>query len=147
MDNKFSRSPFTIIILAGAAVIGLVTTIVLILTNPSHFPQGINKITPQVTPQIFIPEEPSTQGEQKAVARAKEELAKKLGILSQNISVSAVESTTWPDSSLGCPRPGFFYAQVLTPGYKVVLDASGQTYDYHLDTSERIVLCKQADNQ
>ena len=23
----------------------------------------------------------------------------------------------WNDSSLGCPQPGLFYAQVITPGY------------------------------
>ena len=39
-------------------------------------------------------------------------------------------SVTFPDGGLGCPEPGMLYTQVLTPGYRVVVEAGGREYDY-----------------
>jgi len=52
------------------------------------------------------------------------------------VSAEAVE---WPDASLGNPQPGMVYAQVVTPGYKIILSARGQQYEYHSE-HERLVL-------
>ncbi len=52
------------------------------------------------------------------------------------------EAVDWRDSSLGCPEPGKSYLQVITPGYRVVLQADGQTYEYHTNREDRAVLCK-----
>ena len=49
---------------------------------------------------------------------------------------------TWPDASLGCPQEGMMYAQVLTPGYLVVIrDAGGAEHSVHTneDASSAIV--------
>ena len=46
----------------------------------------------------------------------------------------------WSDASLGRPQPGMMYAQVITPGYLVVLEADGQQYTYHTDTARFAVL-------
>jgi hypothetical protein len=35
------------------------------------------------------------------------------------------------------------YAQVITPGYRVVLEAGGQRYEYHTDTGRFVVLCEK----
>jgi len=51
----------------------------------------------------------------------------------QEISVVSVEYTEWPDSSLGNPQPDMAYTQVITPGFKVLLEAGGQQYEYHTD--------------
>ena len=37
----------------------------------------------------------------------------------------------WPDSSLGCPKPGMVYLQVITPGRLIVLEVAGTRYEYH----------------
>lgn len=49
------------------------------------------------------------------------------------ITVKSVEFTEWSDASLGNPQPGEAYAQVITPGFKIVLTAGGEDYEYHTD--------------
>jgi hypothetical protein len=79
-------------------------------------------------------------GSEQAVRLAQEDLARKLGLASEAIRVVSVEAVEWRDTSLGCPQPGMMYAQVITPGYRVVLQAGGQRYDYHTDTGRFVVL-------
>jgi hypothetical protein len=59
------------------------------------------------------------------------DLAQRLGIAPDAISVISIEPVEWPDASLGCAKPGMMYAQVVTPGYRIVLEAGGKTYEYH----------------
>jgi hypothetical protein len=33
------------------------------------------------------------------------------------------------------------YAQVVTPGYMVVLESAGKTYEFHTDLRSKVVLC------
>jgi len=35
----------------------------------------------------------------------------------------------FPDASLGCPQPGMAYAQVITPGFQVLVEADGRRFD------------------
>ena len=65
------------------------------------------------------------------------DLAGQLGIAAEAITVRSVEAVEWPDASLGCPKPGMMYAQVITPGYRIVLEANGQSYEYHAGRSGR----------
>jgi len=68
-------------------------------------------------------------------------LARRLDVSIQQIEVLSAEYVEWPDASLGCPQPGMMYAQVITPGYRIILSASGENYEYH--TSLRgVVLCE-----
>jgi hypothetical protein len=46
---------------------------------------------------------------------ARSALAQELAIAEADIAVIAVEDTEWRDSSLGCPKPGMNYLQVITP--------------------------------
>jgi hypothetical protein len=57
------------------------------------------------------------------------------------ITVERVEAVEWPDASLGCPQPGMMYAQVVTPGYLVELEAEGETITVHTDTGRQVVIC------
>lgn len=75
---------------------------------------------------------------QNAVGR----LAAKLGVTADQVQVVSAELVEWPDASLGCPRPGMAYAQVVTGGYKVMLSAQGKRYEYHTDMRLRAVLAK-----
>ena len=50
---------------------------------------------------------------------ARAALAQELAVAEADIAVVAVEETEWRDSSLGCPKPGMNYLQVITPGYKI----------------------------
>ncbi len=75
-----------------------------------------------------MPQDPTVA---RLIERAKEDLAGWRRIRPEEIQVVSVEATLWPDASLGCPQPGRMYAQVLTPGYRIVLSAQGRTYEYH----------------
>jgi hypothetical protein len=75
------------------------------------------------------------------VAIARSDLARRLGMPEAGITVQSVEEVMWPNAGLDCPQPGFEYAQVITPGYKILLRASGRTYSYHANPRSLILLC------
>jgi len=77
------------------------------------------------------------------VQLAKEDLARRLDVSVSEISVISVEAVDWPDTSLGCPQPGMAYAQVITPGYLIVLGAAAQNYEYHTDEHSFVALCRE----
>lgn len=85
---------------------------------------------------VPIPEEA-----QAAVAAAAADLATRLGIDVGSLTVVEVTRMDWSDSSLGCPQPGILYAQVITPGYLIVLDSAGVKFDYHTALIGNVVLC------
>jgi hypothetical protein len=66
------------------------------------------------------------------------------GVAIEAVSVVRFEAVDWPDSSLGCPKEGEFYAQVITPGYLVVLSIDGEEIEYHTDSVDRAVPCEPA---
>jgi hypothetical protein len=65
-----------------------------------------------------------------------------LAIGAGDLHVQQVEAHEWSDTSLGCPLPGVMYAQVLTPGFLVVVSAAGKELEYHADSRGRVVLCQ-----
>ncbi|MBE0431386.1 MAG: hypothetical protein IBX67_06135 [Dehalococcoidia bacterium] len=75
------------------------------------------------------------------VEQAKEDLAGRKGIDKGEIEVVKVEAVNWPDTSLGCPQPDMMYAQVITPGFRILLSYAGETYVYHSDRATRVVYC------
>jgi hypothetical protein len=82
-------------------------------------------------------------GAEQAVRLAREDLAQKLGQAPEAIHLVSVEAVEWSDTSLGCPQPGMMYAQVITPGFRVVLESEGKKYDYHTDRGRVVVLCEK----
>lgn len=98
-------------------------------------------MTPQ--PAHGTPEANLPYAARRAVQMAKEDLVRRLNLSVSEISVISVEAVDWSDTSLGCPQPGMMYAQVITPGYRVVLEGEGRSYDYHTDTDSSVVLCQK----
>ncbi len=76
------------------------------------------------------------------IVQARADLATRLGVRPEVIDLKKAETVQWSDSSLGCPQPGYFYAQVITPGFLIVLDSGGKEYSYHSDGT-RIFLCEK----
>ncbi len=68
--------------------------------------------------------------------------ASRLGVGPDQLVIAAIEPVDWPDTSLGCPKEGEFYAQVITPGYRVIIASDGQRLEYHTDRGEHFVLCE-----
>src|SRR5437879_7524869 len=54
---------------------------------------------------------------QASVEAALSDAAAHLGVSRVDLQVQQVEAREWSDSSLGCPRPGLMYSQIVTPGY------------------------------
>ena len=81
-------------------------------------------------------------GAQPLVDAAIAELVQRAAVDVSTIQVVEVSPQTWSDASLGCPQEGQLYAQVLTEGYRIVLEAGGQRYAYHTDASSA-VFCPQ----
>jgi len=86
---------------------------------------------------------PIDSATKRVAEMARQALAAELGIQVADVTVAAVEEVQWNDSSLGCPRPGINYLQVITPGYKLTLEAQGKRYEYHSDLNRRVVRCDQ----
>ena len=78
------------------------------------------------------------------VTRAAEDLAQSLGIDESAVTFVSIEAVDWPDASLGCPEPDMMYAAMITPGYKIVLSAGDELYEYHTttDADSRLAQCE-----
>lgn len=79
----------------------------------------------------------------EAVRLATEDLAKRLGLRAAAIRPVRVQAVDWSDTSLGCPKPDMVYAQVITPGFVVILSAQGAEYEYHTDAGRFVVWCEK----
>jgi hypothetical protein len=93
------------------------------------------------------PETPATpqlsDTESAAATVAIDALAAELGIAREQISVQSVSAVDWPDSSLGCPKPGMAYLSVVTPGHRVTLLANGKLHSVH-EANNKAFVCRQA---
>jgi hypothetical protein len=105
----------------------------LVPCSPAAFPGGRD-------PQPLAGSRPAEFSAQNA---ALDDLAQRLGIAKSSIRVIQAEAVEWPDASLGCPKPGMMYAQVITPGYRIVLQANGKRYEYHTGRGAAVVLCEK----
>lgn len=62
---------------------------------------------------------------------ARQSLAAALGLAVEQVEIVSSEANDWPNSCLGVANPGFMCAEVITPGYFVILRAEGRQYEYH----------------
>ena len=68
-----------------------------------------------------------------AVANAIQDLSQQTGITAAGIQIDQVEQVDWPDGCLGINTAGQMCTQAITPGYRIVLSANGEIYEYHTD--------------
>jgi hypothetical protein len=71
------------------------------------------------------------------------DLAEELEVAPDAIRVVSSETVVWNDGSLGCPQPGMAYTQALVSGYRIVLEAEGDTYAYHGADGSEPFLCDE----
>ena len=60
----------------------------------------------------------------------------------EKVELDTVRAIDWRDSSLGCPKPGMAYLDVVTPGHKVTLRVDGQIYVVH-EAKNKAFVCRQ----
>lgn len=90
--------------------------------------------TPSPAPSAPDPEAPG-------VADAVADLAAHLGVDPADVTVVSLEDVTWPDGSLGCPKPGTSYTMAQVPGARLVLAAQGREFSYHAGREPVFVRC------
>ena len=110
-----------------------------IVISPPSFTPSLPTATQQEENPIIT--SPSDSTPQNLIDKAKADLAQHLSISTSEIELKSAIEVIWPDSSLGCPQPGIGYAQVLTEGFLIYLEADDEFYKYHTDSGEQIILC------
>ncbi len=68
-----------------------------------------------------------------ALDEARRQLSDSLGVPEAQVSVEQVERVEWPDACLGAAGDHEVCAEVITPGFRVVLGTRGGEYVYHSD--------------
>lgn len=72
------------------------------------------------------------------ISAAAVDLAERFGLSADDVDFVSSTSTQWPDSCLGLPEPDEVCAQVVTPGYEVVLAVDGVNYTYHTNLATEV---------
>ena len=85
------------------------------------------------------PSDPALQG---LIQKTREDLAQRLSILITQISLVEATEVEWSDTSLGCPQPDMAYLEVITPGYRILLQADTTVYEYHSNKDAYFVYCE-----
>jgi hypothetical protein len=98
---------------------------------------GPSEPTATSAPEPIVP----TLESPDPVEAATEALAARLGLDNDDIAVVDAVLVDWEDTSLGCPRPGQNYLQVMTPGYLVRLAVESDVYEVHTDLVGTAVVC------
>ena len=123
------------------------------VANPA-VPGELTPSSSEVTPTLPSPGEttpmtpaiptPAASGLENLVQMAKEDLARRVSISANQINLVEATEAEWSDSSLDCPQPGMSYLQVMTPGYRILLEANGTQYEYHSNRDAYVVYCDNA---
>jgi len=71
------------------------------------------------------------------------DLVQRSGTSREDIQVVKAEAIVWNDGSLGCPKPGEFYIQILVSGYWIVMQVKGVEYDYRASDNGHFILCER----
>jgi hypothetical protein len=58
-------------------------------------------------------------------------LSGNLSLPADKITLVSTEAVDWPDGCLGVGDEGLVCAQVITPGFRVILEANGRQVEYH----------------
>ena len=71
-----------------------------------------------------------------AVENARNDLAKRLKIDAADVKEHSVEDADFPDMALGAAEDGEMSGQMITRGWRIKLEAQGQTYEYRADKNQ-----------
>jgi len=67
-------------------------------------------------------------------------LMEQLNLTADKITLVSTEAVTWPNGCLGIVRMGVMCTQNEVPGFKIVLEASGQQYEFHTNQDGGVVM-------
>ena len=75
------------------------------------------------------------------ITGATKDLADRIGVAVDVITVKDARSVQWGSGAMGCPKPGMNYTQALVPGIRLLLEANGTIYYYHGSTGKSLFYC------
>jgi hypothetical protein len=67
-------------------------------------------------------------------------LMEQLSLSADKIKLASIEAVTWPNGCLGIVRMGAMCTENEVPGFKIVLEADGKTYEFHTNQDGSIVM-------
>ena len=81
-----------------------------------------------------IPDSLIKAGKIKLIQILKEQFPD-LDLSPDEVILEHFKSVTWPNSAIGCPKPGHYYLQVLTPGYSIGFQVGDAHYKIHTNAT------------
>lgn len=106
----------------------------------SQYPDGATEIVPK---NRLSASQTDAQRLTELTEQSRKDLASRLKVKPATITVIEARHVVWPDSSAGCPKPGYFYTQMLTPGVLIRLKVNDRTYQYHSGRRGAAVYCEK----
>lgn len=76
------------------------------------------------------------QSREDAVARAKADLASRLGVGAGDVRLESVEEADFPNTALGAPVGGEMSGMMISSGWRIRLNAAGKSYEYRADRKQ-----------
>ena len=86
--------------------------------------------------------EPADPASRAMVERARADVQRRFSVPPEEIALVEFRAVVWPDSSLGCPRPGMVYTQVQRDGVLIRFEARGRLFEYHGGSGREPFLCE-----
>ena len=71
-----------------------------------------------------------------AVENARNDLAKRLNINADDVKEKSVEDADFPDMALGAAEDDEMSGQMISRGWRINLEAQGQTFEYRADKNQ-----------
>ena len=71
-----------------------------------------------------------------AVENTRNDLAKRLKIDAADVKEQSVEDADFPDMALGAAEDDEMSGMMMTRGWRIKLEAQGQTYEYRADKNQ-----------
>ncbi len=89
---------------------------------------------------VIVPADMAMVTPGSAQQAAIKQLATNLGISESDVKLVSSSAVEWPDGCLGVSMPYVMCAQVVTPGYLIVLEAGGRQYEYHTNQDASMIV-------
>lgn len=74
--------------------------------------------------------------EADAIARARKDLASRLGVAESEIKEDSVAEADFPNTALGAPVGDEMSGMMMSSGWRIRLKAAGKTYEYRADRNQ-----------
>src|SRR6266540_4136958 len=123
----------------------LFVVVILMMVITACAPEAAATEAPSYPGEPSYPSEPSQSTHtpadltpaQRAAMNA---LMEQLSLFADKIKLVSTEAVTWPNGCLGIVRMGVMCTQNEVPGFKIVLEANGQKYEFHTNQDGSIVM-------